>query len=88
MNGSYRVSVSGSAFCLNLKKGDYIVKYEYRFLPEYANHKRRELKKYWPKDKESQVFLRQKLDQIDKILWMAHRGHIILDEAMRLLSEI
>lgn len=56
---------------------------EYRFLDEYANHKKRQAKLYSSKDE-----ARIAEASIDKILFMAHRGQILLDEAMRLLSEI
>ena len=56
----------------------------FRFLNEYANHKKRQAKIYC-KSKES---LHETVERIDKILFMVHRGHIILDEAMRLLSEV
>jgi len=57
---------------------------EYRFLNEYANHKKRQAKLY----SDSKEDLRATASKIDKILFMAHRGQIVLDEAMRLLSEI
>lgn len=56
---------------------------KYRFLDEYANHKKRQAKLYSSKDEARIVAA-----SIDKILFMAHRGQILLDEAMRLLSEI
>lgn len=59
------------------------MEYKHRFLDEYANHKRREVKKHYPKE-----YQETPLSKIDKAVWMAHRGYIILDEAMRLLSEI
>lgn len=57
---------------------------KYRFLDEYANHKKRQAKLY-SSNKED---MRMTTTRIDKILFMAHRGQILLDEAMRLLSEI
>lgn len=57
---------------------------KYRFLDEYANHKKRQAKIYCGSKDE----LRVTVSQIDKILFMAHRGQIVLDEAMRLLSEV
>lgn len=57
---------------------------EYRFLNEYANHKKRQAKICCSSKDE----LRVTFSQVDKILLMAHRGQIVLDEAMRLLSEI
>ena len=57
---------------------------EYRFLNEYVNHKKRQAKIYCNSKDE----LRVTVERVDKILFMAHRGQIILDEAMRLLSEI
>ena len=56
---------------------------KYRFLNEYANHKKRQAKLYSSKDEAKMTAA-----SIDKILFMAHRGQILLDEAMRLLSEI
>lgn len=57
---------------------------KYRFLDEYANHKKRQAKLY----SSSKDGARMTAASIDKILFMAHRGQILLDEAMRLLSEI
>lgn len=56
----------------------------FRFLPEYANHKRRYVKRY-TSDEET---LAEKLKEIDKIMFMATHGYIILDEAMRYLSNV
>lgn len=57
---------------------------KYRFLDEYANHKKRQAKLY----SSSKEDLRMTTARIDRILFMALHGQIILDEAMRLLSEI
>ncbi len=58
----------------------------FRFLPEYANHKRRYVKEYaWCTSKEE---CQAKLEEIDRILYLATHGFIILDEAMRLLSNV
>lgn len=57
---------------------------KYRFLDEYANHKKRQAKLYSGSKDEA----RMTAASIDKILLMAHYGQILLDEAMRLLSEI
>ena len=57
---------------------------KYRFLDEYANHKKRQAKLY----SSSKEDLRMTTARVDRILLMAHRGQILLDEAMRLLSEI
>lgn len=57
---------------------------KYRFLDEYANHKKRQARLY----SQSKEDLRMTTARIDKILFMAHRGQALLDEAMRLLSEI
>lgn len=56
---------------------------EYRFLDEYANHKKREVKKYAP----DKLYADKQIEKINKTVWMVRRGYIILDEGMRLLSE-
>ena len=53
----------------------------YRFLDEYANFKKRQVKKI--PDKEAAA---ENARQISRILDAAHHGIITLDEAMRELS--
>lgn len=53
----------------------------YRFLDEYANHKKKQAKAYL--DKEDAA---ERIDLIERIVKFAHSGMITLDEAMRELS--
>lgn len=50
----------------------------YRFLPEYANHKRKQIKAYEP----DPVTAAMKNERLDTILVATRRGLLTLDEAM------
>ena len=58
---------------------------EYRFLKEYANHKRRQIKQYaFLNEQEAE----QKNAWLDTILISIRRGMLTLDEGMREISKL
>lgn len=60
----------------------------YRFLPEYANEKKKRVLRYAKTFAEEKDIFIAKAQQCDRIVRAAHSGLITLDEAMREIADI
>ena len=56
----------------------------YRFMTEYANYKKREIKEWegWTEEEKAEMYR-----DIDRAINLRQRGFISVDESMRIISE-